>query len=263
MKKVPAWAESNIYWDGTKLTFVPHGYPCNYDENYYQGLHFKWGSLIGIAPVGTSFSSTTPVYEYSGGQWNKTTKSGWSAIPYATSTGTPGFDQDNLAGYDPATNLTYGDICRFIGEHGGPSGYRMPKASEFFTDSSLDFGAIDWDGGGSIGFSWGDAAAEDAVGWHWYSSGGTVSSSNESDNGKRLIGLTVGDYATNYGRTFPASGFRGNTLPILYNVGTTASYLSSSAGSAEAIICSYYSLKLSIYVLQRAYASSVRCVLDQ
>jgi hypothetical protein len=58
------WARSNIYWDGTQLTFVPAG--TDLTKQGYQGVFFKWGSLVGVSPAktGTSdvFSGSTPIY---------------------------------------------------------------------------------------------------------------------------------------------------------------------------------------------------------
>ncbi|MDR0891407.1 MAG: hypothetical protein LBN24_02210 [Mediterranea sp.] len=48
------WAASNIYWDGTRLTFDQYagdGTPDNPDSPYYGGVYFKWGSLVGISPI--------------------------------------------------------------------------------------------------------------------------------------------------------------------------------------------------------------------
>jgi uncharacterized cupredoxin-like copper-binding protein len=61
------WAKSNIYWDGQKLTFD------TYENSHqgYQGVYFKWGSLIGISPAQgagstenekDAFSGDTPMY---------------------------------------------------------------------------------------------------------------------------------------------------------------------------------------------------------
>jgi hypothetical protein len=46
VQRTNRWAKSNIYWDGNQLTFdrTPLGH-----ENY-QGVFFKWGSLIGMSP---------------------------------------------------------------------------------------------------------------------------------------------------------------------------------------------------------------------
>jgi hypothetical protein len=47
------WAKSNIYWNGSTLTFSESG------NSNYQGVFFKWGSLVGIA--GGVDAATNPV----------------------------------------------------------------------------------------------------------------------------------------------------------------------------------------------------------
>jgi hypothetical protein len=73
--RTPIFARSNIYWDATtdptnpKLTFVPAADdPAQNDDTKagYQGVFFKWGSLVGISPARTGssnyFSGSTPLY---------------------------------------------------------------------------------------------------------------------------------------------------------------------------------------------------------
>jgi hypothetical protein len=76
--RVPIFARSNIYWDNTAqtLTFVPaEDDPADNDDTKagYQGVFFKWGSLVGISPALTeepesggtmsdNFLPTTPLY---------------------------------------------------------------------------------------------------------------------------------------------------------------------------------------------------------
>jgi hypothetical protein len=67
--RTPIWARSNIYWDATTnpskptLTFVPAG--SDISKEGWQGVFFRWGSLVGIAPTGTHntpFTSSIPIY---------------------------------------------------------------------------------------------------------------------------------------------------------------------------------------------------------
>jgi hypothetical protein len=76
--RTPIFARSNIYWDNTaqKLTFQPAADdPADNVDTYqgYQGVFFKWGSLVGISPAQTedpesegtmtgSFLPSTPIY---------------------------------------------------------------------------------------------------------------------------------------------------------------------------------------------------------
>jgi hypothetical protein len=62
--KKTLWAKSNIYWDEVeqRLTFD------TYENSHqgYQGVFFKYGSLVGVSPARTSgsadFSGSTPIY---------------------------------------------------------------------------------------------------------------------------------------------------------------------------------------------------------
>ncbi|MDR2804811.1 MAG: hypothetical protein LBB85_04095 [Dysgonamonadaceae bacterium] len=58
------FASSNIYWDGEKLTFKPYvADPSLYEaEQQYQGVPFKFGSLIGVSPSGGYHKDTTSIY---------------------------------------------------------------------------------------------------------------------------------------------------------------------------------------------------------
>jgi hypothetical protein len=85
-----AWAASNIYWDSVneRLTFDREVTETPYNQGY-QGVYFRWGSLVGISPAGT-FSNSTPLYVPYGypadPKWKKTTRdqiSGDNTIPYA------------------------------------------------------------------------------------------------------------------------------------------------------------------------------------
>ena len=60
-KKQHSWAGSNIYWDGSKLTFDT---AISNDSDLKQGVHFRWGSLIGIPSSGNSAPSAyyIPIY---------------------------------------------------------------------------------------------------------------------------------------------------------------------------------------------------------
>jgi hypothetical protein len=54
--KTLRWARSNIYWNGQTLTFVPAG--SDKSKEGYQGVFFKWGSLVGISPARFAAGST-------------------------------------------------------------------------------------------------------------------------------------------------------------------------------------------------------------
>jgi hypothetical protein len=151
------WAGSNIYWDGDRLTFDVMG---ETDHALYQGVFFKWGSLVGVSPAeywdtsGTNSTATVYVPTYqSGNPTASTWRSGpagvevgnWASIPYIIPTNT---SETYL--HENSTPAFYGgmkgDICRYIGETGaGPRGYRIPKRSDFEPEGPYPY-TLFWDG---------------------------------------------------------------------------------------------------------------------
>ncbi|MDR0541594.1 MAG: fibrobacter succinogenes major paralogous domain-containing protein [Dysgonamonadaceae bacterium] len=146
------FAGSNIYWDGKMLTFKPTGYVGK--ENYYQGVFFKFGSLVGISPgVSMYFTPTTPIFGYnmSSSRWQKDNApsafgSGLFGLTDDSYMGIPAADPDHFGYVDsdylesnfvddniPESDWIHGvgDICRQIGRYGGPRGYRLPTSLEF------------------------------------------------------------------------------------------------------------------------------------
>jgi hypothetical protein len=113
----PKFAGSNIYWNGSQLTFDLHGNTAN---QYYQGVHFRYGSLIGVSAAKGSFiNNSTPVYKPGVGQ---TIWASWETVPYTV----------GAIGADNITAGT-GDICRYLGTlyPSALAGYRLPNISEF------------------------------------------------------------------------------------------------------------------------------------
>jgi hypothetical protein len=248
------WAGSNIYWDGTKLTFKPNGYtgPDAADAQRYQGVYFKWGSLVGVSTVG-DFSANTPIYVYHNNQWIETD------VATAYSNGYPGFsngtdwedipyietlfplsdrNEDRFVAYKAdGSNLfsnNAGDICRFIGTKGGPSGYCVPVSNKFGAPDDV-----------STVFNWGDEAI------NWYkgrndanTADAAFSSVTSSDpTGKQVFDYASGaGYGTNFGATFPASGTRDYITGALSRVGTQGIYWSSSSlnGATYSLQGGYY-----------------------
>jgi hypothetical protein len=108
-----AFAYSNVYWDGAKMTFDVT------DEGHqgYQGLFFKWGSLVGISPVGNWSNSSTPTYN--AGSSTASTYSNFNSIPY--------WDNATYGGVidNTHTSALVGDICKYIDFR-----YRLPKDGE-------------------------------------------------------------------------------------------------------------------------------------
>jgi hypothetical protein len=144
------WATSNIYWDGAYsiLTFDADGggaargsipMATSGSSPYYQGVFFKWGSLIGIAPVGeaAAFSNTTVVYKpntptsagYSNGYTSGVIESGnWADILERSPSGGTLPRKAILEG-----GTWFGDICAYITN----GVWRMPSSAEWrFTTST-------------------------------------------------------------------------------------------------------------------------------
>ncbi|MDR0940288.1 MAG: hypothetical protein LBN29_13265 [Mediterranea sp.] len=161
------WARSNVYWDGKKLTFELADYasvPYTGGKNYYQGLLFKWGSLVGIAQDVNYSNANSYLYfpRYDSNSWyggkrtdasSPSFSSSWSSVPYCTDTGSNAVYDTSVIkpSYNTAANwrANKGDICQYIG-HSDPthSGYRMPKDNEI--GSSKDDWTVEWGNSGGV-----------------------------------------------------------------------------------------------------------------
>jgi hypothetical protein len=176
------WARSNIYWNSSRLTFIPANGTTNYEG--YQGVFFKFGSLVGVSPatvysyqagVGSIYSpnyfdQAVPIYVPSGypssPKWTATTStsSGYSTWGFRTNNATdiPYLDPIDYAGsgsdfgrsstyaIDAERNTTEmyqglrGDICQYLSTATGvvAGNYRLPTSYEFGS-------ASDWTTGGT------------------------------------------------------------------------------------------------------------------
>jgi hypothetical protein len=188
-KRRTRWAGSNIYWDGTKLTFADTG---TTDKQYYQGVYFQWGSLYGLDPSGnssTSWSTSRTVYK------PKTDGSGYDAVTGVSWGDWPQIGDADL-GTDKYTNVLFdrtsassglGDICKYLTDKGwAPDSqtkkWRMPTLFELSEPS--------WGTSGSFN-SWITPADVDLPAGTWVCGGMLIS----SDEGAFL----------------PANGFRQGT----------------------------------------------------
>ncbi|GHV06333.1 hypothetical protein FACS189416_6870 [Bacteroidia bacterium] len=153
------WAGSNIYWDGTKLTFADSD---DKSKEQYQGVFFKWGSLVGMSPTGGGWSGKTyyPTNPGVDDRWttDATKYATYANIPYAVGSAAP-YDRDHAyltaitndvaTGADTIKALK-GDICVYLTKVGAaPKGkrWRMPTSKEFdateeFYTKSGDFAVI-------------------------------------------------------------------------------------------------------------------------
>jgi hypothetical protein len=217
--KTPKWAGSNIYWNGSALTFDLHGTTTN---EGYQGVFFKWGSLVGISPAG-SFSSSTVLYKPSAiatGDF-----ANWDAIPY--------WEDYSIVG-DPNLGTFKGDICRQIN-----SGYRLPNVQ--------DYGNI------PTFLTWGEQ------GWSLINGASTITPSDEGkynfiSNSKRYAQNTI------MGVRLPAAGNRG-TSGALGSAGSYGYYWSRNVhdSSASGSIL-FNATQMSAGGAERKMAFPVRCV---
>jgi hypothetical protein len=294
--RIPIFARSNIYWDDITapskptLTFEPAADdPAQNDDTKagYQGVFFKWGSLVGISPVG-SFSGTTAIYV-------PIVKSTLNTSTWkATNGNSTGLDDD----IDPSVRHNYttwssggynvydetpkrGDIPYMDSSFGGTSSGRSNTwlidanrneynvYKEFRGDicqylsktqtalegyrlpSSYEFGINNT--------TW----AENEEGWEKAT---PYASATGNEKGTAIITGTPA--ANNYGKNtkmddviFPVSGYRGSTGTQQY-LGIVSYYWSGSANTE------YYGLVLYLsgsevgpgMAVSRSYGNPVRCV---
>jgi hypothetical protein len=117
------FAKSNIYWQEVPdpsdpkhpgyLTFVPAG--TDGSKEGYQGLLFRYGSLVGISPVGDFDSSL--IFYRAGYSPASGIYSTWTSIPWKTGA---------ISGLGYDTSSQTGDICQYI-----DAAYRFPKTDAF------------------------------------------------------------------------------------------------------------------------------------
>lgn len=242
LKKV-AWAGSNIYWDGSKLTFDEAGNNAN---NNYQGVYFKWGSLVGISPVGQEFTDKTPIYVPMPEQktWFKnrtisnvtlipSDSNDWAEIPCAAAGSIDDRNGNYLA--DMKRTSVIGDICDYIGVAGGPKGYRMPKSNEFGPAAVQE---------NADGVHWAKSSASDPIYGGWYRGDilkeGSKPIVTDKEDGTTRI--SQGAYLLSGGAKlfFPASGNRadkggadGLTDGGLSKTGASGFYWAGSNGGSN------------------------------
>jgi hypothetical protein len=223
------WARSNIYWDSSKLTFVPAGNDLS--KQGYQGVYFKWGSLVGISPAGSdanTYSTSTLVYKPNAVATG--TYATWDAIPYENSSSATVVGSPNIGTFK-------GDICTHIN-----SGYRLPVNGEFGTSSGwYQQGWVEYE---NADFSPVTTDKDD----------GTYDfiANNKSCAKNTVLGDVI----------FPASGYRFDSSKLT-RVGTCGVYQIGSAYSATENYYMYFSY-LFLYTSStsgsRSYAYTVRCV---
>jgi hypothetical protein len=225
-----AW--SNIYWTGSVLTFDK----TNQNHQSYQGVFFKWGSLVGISPVGTNSDAILYIPPIGTGSWDSSHKagdysfpwgwqSGYEYIPYTTTDNSTGYGSyGNYLYYNPDFNNYRGDICNYL-----DNAWRMPSWLEL---------------GGTVSSSSTGSAPNDATG---KGSMGSVGSTVNMDGGVRF---------------FPASGGRINgSSSSDVGAGTNFTYWTGSTDApGVANWISFYSSSSSLAGGSRQRAFPVRCI---
>jgi uncharacterized protein (TIGR02145 family) len=264
------------------LTFEPHnGTNTNYAK--YQGVYFKWGSLIGISPAQTSgsrnFSSGTatggvpgsatidgtPIYmKDPSGNWVKTNVAyatatnqkwldWWSAVPDNTTDtaawnaipyqNNTSINTNNKDAYSLLANPDFNAYKGDICNYINPA-YRMPTQAEL---AALGSGSSNTNGP-YYGFT-------------------SSAITNQTADGKTAFTSTYGTFTGISGTTYylPASGYRDSSHGSLYDVGDYGFYWSGSAygsGSAYELLFSS-SDAYAGYATSKSVGQPVRCVLQE
>jgi hypothetical protein len=265
------FASSNIYWDATnkQLTFEPYSPDpqncptCANSDKNYQGVFFRFGSLIGISAVESwSVDATTgttiyvPYYvnaithkwvESKAGKTNDdvsgipgaTAHPAWtwpsgdtSPVPYisendASSSRDATWVKDNFGAADWAEYK--GDICQYISETQGMTNkYRLPTSNEFGLAASSGI-PIDWVLNSD---RW-----EKVDGYNGSSSSSWTTNNDDSDaTGKRTTIRSGASYGST-GNFFPAAGYRYAGDGVLYDMGRECGYWTGSVGGNLITYC--------------------------
>lgn len=248
--KHSGWAGSNIYWDGSKLTFDDVNVRTH---EKYQGVFFQWGSLWGLAPNGsdqTTWGTNNTVYllnndgthraDMSGHVWDKIPRVGDAEAITSNPPSDKG-DKDRNYLYEITDGSTgKGDICRYLTEQAGGlihgRKWRMPTRKEFEDCYSSMYSGKS------------DAAADDATG------------KQEMPTGRTMDGKVF----------FPASGYRKEGDGLLRYVGSRGYYWSGTSNRIKDDSNYIYGGNWdfwSNYMGQdsgssRSYGYSVRCVAE-
>jgi uncharacterized protein (TIGR02145 family) len=252
------WAGSNVYW---VITSGNNGYltfdATDKGNQGYQGVFFKWGSLVGISPTQTSgsnnFTNTTPVYMptynvgtptsstwvrstgYDPAKWVSTVsgaaENGADAIPYldgrsdfnaSDNTRNNTFVIDAERNKDAMYLGKRGDICQYIGKtQVALKGFRLPTSSEFGTVIE------DWNGTTAKGGGW-----QPLGDWTWNNAAGNPEGSSNLRVAAKNNANTVFSAIQNNGMggvVLPASGYRGEGT--MATVGSVGNYWSGSSYS--------------------------------
>jgi hypothetical protein len=251
LKKV-IFASSNIFWQEVTNTGDPQypGYLTFLDNGSgsgYQGVFFRWGSLVAASPYGGSSNSeawntvTAYVPNTNDGTWkNPLFKN--SGVGLGTPILTDIFtDRSENYLYDhPDFDNRQGDICSYLtGKPGVPAGnWRMPNSAEFGADT--DYSTNTW---GSVSIS-GSGADQVAGKGAVYGGGQTYYASSVA-----AISFPAGGYRTPNTEVIIINGHGYNWSGTPYTNTTHAYGMSVNSGGVTAL-----------NVEDRWFINPVRCV---
>jgi hypothetical protein len=109
IREVP-YARSNIYWDGSRLWFDK----TDQGNEDCQGVYFKWGSLVGISPVGGATAADVEnVALYIPANISSRTWDGTKTIGTSDFGNWAGIESGGPYLYDDFSNYK-GDVCKYI-----------------------------------------------------------------------------------------------------------------------------------------------------
>jgi len=269
------WAGSNIYWNGTTLTFddtpADPANPTPADEANWckQGVYFQWGSLWGLDPTGSDYSTlwSGVVYAPSGSGYIQTAV---ARSDYAS--GLPRVDDSNLGITDRNRAYLYeitngstgiGDICKYLTEIGSAPGgkkWRMPTSIEFGAGNERYYG-------GSFN---NDASYGNRYYYYEEPAASPYYTSDKSGRAPILEGtykVETANDPTSARTFFPASALRSDNSSVS-QAGLYSYYWSSSAYGTDGRPMGFYLLGggdgevTAGYWDDRQYGFPVRCVAE-
>jgi hypothetical protein len=276
VKKGLVWAGSNIYWDGSKMTFASYN---DRSKEMYQGVFFRWGVLLGFDPSRYNGSddwskaghvlyvpsyTSANVHSWSIGheEWEDIlpTLEGETFAEY-------GETADSFESYSDYPNKK-GDICRYLTATKAVSGsWRMPTLSELVKgDNSGNFINSNTDPNADLGIYNEDAMGEWRKG-KWMRIGGSswpdLTTTNASPDGTYSFPAIGANYSGYAG--FPPPGGRRAADGRMFHFGGIGIYWSSSASSATGFADHYDFGTNGIrrFNDNRGCAYPVRCLLDE
>jgi hypothetical protein len=280
--RIPRWAGSNIYWDTThqRLTFALEGDTQNQG---FQGVFFRWGSLVGISPaqvgVSNKFDTSVPVYvpHYDAVHSDQSTWTPLTTTPYTTwtpiSAGVAADDAVEIPYMDGRAEFTAslfsrtstfvmdaarntesvyaglrGDICQYLGKTvSALDGYRLPTSLEYGTSNGGQWNTLrnGWEKGN-------DFSTNNSLG----NPEGTAVLLNASNKPGYAKNTKAGD------AIFPASGNRSAWNGSLTGVGNLGYYATGSmANTTTGHILSFDTNTITFNASTgRGFATAVRCI---